>query len=374
MAGLLERGRNVEFAAVGGVTGAGEEMSEQMMVEQSDNLPVVSKPVARAIEQVPQNADLVSPFSNTAAFAAAQRMAQALAASSLVPKVYQGNVANCLISMELASRIGVSVLAAMQNLDVIQGKPSWSAKFLIATVNASGRFTPLRFEKQGTPGKDDWAYRCVATDRESKERCEGPWVTWLMAKKEGWISKNGSKWQTMPELMFSYRAAAFWTRLYCPEISIGFQTSEELRDQYGTDARSEMHALPAQLSPAGAKSLEAVLGMQNDAEQVVDEPDGEPDAPTAASTKSVKEQAVIETAAAMVGGICFNGRWSKKLAGKKVSSADADTRAWYLGEVRKTITDLKENSPDGWEGQLKALEPHYDAVYAEDEALRAEGQ
>ena len=72
--------------------------------------------------------------------------------------------------------------------------------------------------------------------------------------------------------------------------------------------------------------------------------------------------------------VVFNARWSKKLADKPVASADADTRAWYLGEVRKTVEDLKTNEPDGWEGQLKALEPHYDAVFAEDEVLRAEGQ
>jgi hypothetical protein len=347
---------------VGGVKGGGV-MEDQATVEPAEqSLPVVSKPVSRALEQAPQNADLVSPFSNTSAFAAAQRMAQALAASSLVPKVYQGNVANCLISMELASRIGVSVLAAMQNLDVIQGKPSWSAKFLIATVNASGRFTPLRFERSGEPGKDNWAYRCVATDRESKERCEGPWVTWQMAKKEGWTTKNGSKWQTMPELMFSYRAAAFWTRLYCPEISIGFQTSEELRDQYGQEAAAESHQLPAQLTPAGAKSLEAVLGMQSEATQVVESPSDELAAAVGSDGPGKREQA----------GATINGRFSRQLAGKQLASLDADTRDWYVKAVRAAIADLKTNEPKGWQDQLKAIEPHLVVVEAEHEALRAE--
>ncbi len=227
-----------------------------------------SETVAQAaLATVPQSADLMSPFSASNAFEAAQRMAKALASSSLVPQAYRDNIANCLIAMELASRIGVSVLAAMQNLDVIQGKPSWSSKFLIATVNASGRFTPLRFEKAGTPGKDDWAYRAVATDRSSGERCEGPWITWAMATKEGWTKKNGSKWQTLPELMFCYRSAAFWTRIYCPEISIGFQTSEEMHDMHGSTAVADA-AMPEQLSPGSAASLEAVLGLQRAAEAI----------------------------------------------------------------------------------------------------------
>lgn len=222
-----------------------------------------------ALATVPAAADTMSPFSSQAAYQAAWGMAKALAMSSLVPQVYRDNPANCLIAMELASRLGVSVMAAMQNLDVIQGKPSWSAKFLIATVNASGRFSPLRFEWGGKPGESSWACRAVAKDKQGGERCEGPWVTWEMATKEGWTTKNGSKWKTMPELMFCYRAAAFWSRVYCPEISIGFQTSEEVEDVHGIDA-TPREALPTQLTPGGAASLEAVLGVQRNATQVVE--------------------------------------------------------------------------------------------------------
>ena len=51
-----------------------------------------------------------------------------------------------------------------------------------------------------------------------------------MAKREGWATKAGSKWQTMPELMIRYRAAAFWGRLYIPELLVGIQTQEEVID------------------------------------------------------------------------------------------------------------------------------------------------
>jgi len=51
-----------------------------------------------------------------------------------------------------------------------------------------------------------------------------------MAEAEGWLGKAGSKWKTMPELMLAYRAAAFWTRLNCPEVSMGLHTSEERED------------------------------------------------------------------------------------------------------------------------------------------------
>jgi hypothetical protein len=53
-----------------------------------------------------------------------------------------------------------------------------------------------------------------------------------VVKAEGWHSKNGSKWNTMPDQMFVYRAAAFWQRAYAPEISMGLQTAEESEDTY----------------------------------------------------------------------------------------------------------------------------------------------
>jgi hypothetical protein len=188
------------------------------------------------------------------AFNLAQRQAKALAGSDMVPKEYRGNIANTMIAMETANRIGAGVFQVMQNLHIIHGKPGWSSTFLIATVNASGRWTPLKFRMQGTEGKPDWGCRAVATDKSSGEECVGPLITMAMAKAEGWSTKNGSKWLTMPELMLCYRAAAFWVRLYAPEVAMGIHTEEEVRDiNHG-------HAdMPAELAPGDTKALEASL-------------------------------------------------------------------------------------------------------------------
>ena len=87
--------------------------------------------------------------SRASSFEVAQREARALASSDLVPTAYKGNVANTLLAMEVAHRVGASPLAVMQNLHIVQGRPSWSASFLIACVNSCGRFSPLRFETRG---------------------------------------------------------------------------------------------------------------------------------------------------------------------------------------------------------------------------------
>lgn len=165
-------------------------------------------------------------------FALAQRIATMLSQSDLVPQRYQGKVGNCVIALNMAHRIGADPLMVMQNLYVVHGTPAWSAQFLIACFNHCGRFTSLRYEFKGAEGSDEWGCRAWAVEKETGERLDGPWITLALAKKEGWFGKSGSKWQTMPEQMLRYRAAAWFVRAYAPEIAMGLQTAEEVRDTY----------------------------------------------------------------------------------------------------------------------------------------------
>lgn len=169
----------------------------------------------------------ISSFANKDSFEHVQRVALVFSKSELVPKKYQGNPANCVIALEMAGRMNVSPLMVMQNLDIILGRPCWSSTFLIASLNASGRFSPLRYEDSE---KDGGSTRAWAIDKATNEKLYGVWVSMKMAKDEGWIEKSGSKWKTMPELMRRYRAASFFTKQYAPEISMGFQTAEEVVD------------------------------------------------------------------------------------------------------------------------------------------------
>lgn len=213
-------------------------------------------PKTKALATIPQ-----SPAAE--AWALIQRKASALATSSLVPKEYANNVPNCIIAMQLADRLGADPMMVIQNLDVIHGRPSWRATFLIATVNACGRFSPLRFRFQGKEGSDDWGCRAVAKDKTDGEECVGTLITIAMAKKEGWYQKPGSKWQTMPEQMLLYRAAAFWTRAYASDLSLGMHTSDEIIDTTGYDTTNDPPRLapppPQAIMPGNTQSLEDAL-------------------------------------------------------------------------------------------------------------------
>jgi hypothetical protein len=182
------------------------------------------------------NKSTPSIYASMSNFEDAQRIAQSLSASSLVPEAYRGNMANTLIALEMANRMGDSPFQVMQNLDIIHGKPGWKSTYIIAKINSCGKFsTPLRFTYTGEKGTDTWG--CIAHAKDQfGETLESDEITIKMAKDEGWYSrkdkygKETSKWQTMPKQMLSYRAASFFGKLYCPEILAGMQTAEETFD------------------------------------------------------------------------------------------------------------------------------------------------
>jgi hypothetical protein len=208
-----------------------------------------------------------SPFS-LQVFEHAQRIAKMLSASDLIPTAYRGRVENVMIAMEMAHRSGDSPLMVMQNLNVIKGRPSWGSAYIIAKINASKRFAEdLDFIPSGTG--DDYGYEAVTIGKDGKEK-KGPKVTWKMVKDEGWLSKDGSKWKTMPELMFRYRAAAFFGRIYCPELLMGMQTTEEVIDITHSDIPQEPEYTVEQLQALYDEKLaELTKSEMDDAKRII---------------------------------------------------------------------------------------------------------
>lgn len=159
----------------------------------------------------------------------AYKAAQFLASSDLVPEQsYKNKPQNCLLALDFANRMNLAPLLVMQNLYIVKGKPAWSGQFCISLINASGRFSPLDFVEM-----EDGGCYCQSTRLRDGKLCVGTLVSWDMVKAEGWLDKNGSKWKTMPALMFRYRAAAFFARTFCPELLMGVPTADEVRDVTG---------------------------------------------------------------------------------------------------------------------------------------------
>jgi hypothetical protein len=225
----------------------------------------------------------------------------------------------------------MSITAVMQNADMIEGKLRWSGKFVIAAINASGRFTPLRFQainrgriKATYKEKTGWnreERRPIFAEREVEVddiECiawalprgvpephltpeqllrfpnrlldlyrslgmpvvESAPVTMKMVVEEGWYGKPGSKWQTeLRNLMFQYRAGSFFGNIHAPDIVMGMgrTTEEELdiidvtKQVDGTYAADIDSLRRATMSPAaGRADDEARSAMQQAAQNVGD--------------------------------------------------------------------------------------------------------
>jgi hypothetical protein len=242
-----------------------------MKTEDNNKVQIMNEPQQLAA----QNWNGSFNFFDPVQFNTMQRVCKLFASSELVPEIYRVSeknpiekaMANCMIAIEVAQRIGASPLMVMQNIVIIYGRPSWSSKFLISTVNTCGRFNPLQFrftekgmlgiveyteynktwtagtnggkgfykneaKKSTFDGRNIMDIECVAWTRAkgSDEVLESAPISLRLAIQEGWYQKAGSKWQTMPKQMLMYRAASFWTNVYAPELSMGMKTVEETQD------------------------------------------------------------------------------------------------------------------------------------------------
>ena len=262
----------------------------------------MSAPTTLAAMRGPAESNMpaVAPgFGSLQSFELMQRQAKLLCSSTLVPAAYRsviekldfkGNVkerienpnalSNCVIALNMSARMNADPLMVMQNLYLVEGRPSWSSQWIIAQINNCGRFSPLRFDihdlgektveyttyrwdeqsRQKVPQVQKVKIhdkRCVAwvVEKGSEERLYSPTVSIAMAVAEGWYTKNGSKWQTMDEVMLRYRAAAFFGKIYAPELLMGLPSSEEAADTIDMEMQSDGRYAMAQPEPVAIDAL-----------------------------------------------------------------------------------------------------------------------
>jgi hypothetical protein len=276
------------------------------------NAPANTVNITRLRQQQdePREAKLpaVTPgFGSLQSFELMQRAAKLLSSSTLVPAAYRAviekldkygkvkerienpnAIANSVVALNMAQRMGADPLMVMQNLYIVEGRPSWSSQWIIAAINGCGRFSPLRFDikilgpKEAEHSESYWengerhsrAIKVKITDKvciawaiekETGERIESPAVSIEMAVKEGWYTKKGSKWQTMDEVMLRYRTASFFGKLYAPELLMGLQTVEEAHDiididESGGYASIDVENLKAQQTAAAPAAPDGTIG------------------------------------------------------------------------------------------------------------------
>jgi len=149
-----------------------------------------------------------------------------LANSSMVPRAYQGKPQDILVCVQWGMEMGLAPMQALQNIAVINGKPSVYGDALMALVQASPVCEDIEefFEHEGTTNP---VAVCVAKRKGRKP------VTARFsvedAKRAGLWAKQGP-WTAYPKRMMQMRARGFALRDAFPDVLKGMITAEEAQD------------------------------------------------------------------------------------------------------------------------------------------------
>lgn len=294
-------------------------------INRDQTAPVLAS--ARQIGLTPQSID------------EAIRMAEIMSKANIVPKDYQGNPANILVAIQWGAEIGLPPLQAMQNIAVINGRPSVWGDAVIALVRGSGLLESIQEDIS------DSSATCTV-----KRRGEGATArTFTMddAKKAGLAGKQGP-WSQYPKRMLQMRARAWALRDVFPDILRGVFVAEEAQDMPEERPMGHAEVIPSQPTGSRTEAVKARLAAR--AAPVQTEDPG----PDLATTLKIIEDAYtveeIDQAAAIA---------------KQLQSASDKAAARQAFAARKAA--LKEMA----EAEAKA---EREAIQAEGEMTTAEWQ
>lgn len=157
-------------------------------------------------------------------FAEAKEFAALISASNLVPTSYKGKKEDVLVAMQMGAEVGLAPLQALQNIAVINGRPSMWGDAVLALVRTSG-LCDLFDEGYDEESQTGWA----VTKRRGDTHERRQEFSMADAQTAGLKGKQGP-WQQHPKRMCKLRARGFLLRDVYPDVLRGFRTVEEARD------------------------------------------------------------------------------------------------------------------------------------------------
>lgn len=150
------------------------------------------------------------------------RLADMLADSDMVPKDYKGKPGNIIVAMQWGFEVGLKPLQALQNIAVINGRPSMWGDAVMALVRSSPlcEYVLEDFDGAGTAV-------CRAKRRGEPEQVRT--FSDEDAKKAGLAGKAGP-WSTSPKRMKQMRARSFALRDVFADVLKGMDIAEVVVD------------------------------------------------------------------------------------------------------------------------------------------------
>jgi hypothetical protein len=154
----------------------------------------------------------------------AMRLASMLAYSNMVPKNYQNKEQDTLVAMMMGSELGLNPIQSLQNIAVINGKPSIYGDALLALVQSHPKFGGHE------ESFDDNTMTATCTVWRKGDATKHT-VTFSQADAQhaGLWGKQGP-WQSYPKRMLMWRARGYALRDKFSDALGGLITVEEARD------------------------------------------------------------------------------------------------------------------------------------------------
>ena len=174
----------------------------------------------------------------------AMQMAEMLSKSQMIPKNYQNKPQDTLVAMMMGSELGLHPIQALQNIAVINGKPSIYGDAMLALVQNHSAFGGIQ------ESFDEAAQ--VATCIVWRKSGEKHTVTFSQAdaKQAGLWGKPGP-WTQYPKRMMTFRARGFALRDQFADALAGLISREEAEDMPERDmGNAQRHEQPKEAAPA----------------------------------------------------------------------------------------------------------------------------
>lgn len=156
----------------------------------------------------------------------AMKLADMLARSDMVPKDYRGKPGNIVAAVQMGAEVGLAPMQALQNIAVINGRPSVWGDAMLALVQSHPAFEWIRERIEGDG--DARAAVCEVKRRGNEQPCAARFSV-ADAKKAGLWGKQGP-WSQYPDRMLKMRARGFACRDAFADALRGLQSAEESQD------------------------------------------------------------------------------------------------------------------------------------------------
>jgi hypothetical protein len=158
----------------------------------------------------------------------AMEFSKILATSNMVPAAYKGKPQDILVAIGWGYEVGLQPMQALQNIAVINGKPSVYGDAALALVKADSRCAGVKEWIEGEG--DDMTAHCLVKRRYNEDMEETVATFSVLDAKQARLWGKQGPWQQYPKRMLAMRARGFAIRDAFPDAMKGMITAEEAQD------------------------------------------------------------------------------------------------------------------------------------------------